>query len=313
MRGADANAGTIQSGGTVRRAAKLVCLDVDHPDIEDFIWCKAREEDRIHALAAAGFDMEIGSEIGERNMAEATAYQNANNSVRVTDEFMKAVEDDADWDLIARKSGETMKTVKARELLGEIADAAWRCADPGLQYDTTINNWHTTPAQGRIGASNPCAEFMSNDNTSCNLASLNLLKFVDREGGFDVETFRHVTRTVFLAEDILISFADLPTRKLNQRTKALRQIGIGYTNLGALLMSEGVAYDSEQGREWAASVTALLTAESYLQSPSWPNGLVPSSTTRRTPRRPARTGNAPLAARKLGGPKRSPGPRARLE
>ena len=266
MRGADANAGTIQSGGTTRRAAKLVCLDVDHPDVEDFIWCKAREEERIHALQRAGFEIGLGSKTGERNLAEATAYQNANNSVRVTDEFMKAVEEDAEWELVARRSGEVIKRVKARELLEQIADAAWRCADPGLQYDTTINDWHTTPSHGRITASNPCSEFLSNDNTSCNLASLNLLRFLDRDGNFDIESFRHTVRVIFLAEDILISFAELPTRKIQRNTQELRQIGLGYTNLGALLMSLGLAYDSDDGRAWAAAVTALMCGESYLQS-----------------------------------------------
>lgn len=262
MRAADASAGTIQSGGVTRRAAKMVILDDDHPDIEDFVWCKAREEERVHALRAAGFDMSMDG----RAMAESTSYQNANQSVRLSDEFMKAVEEDETWQLRARRDGEPMRELPARQLLREIAEAAWRCADPGVQYDSTIQNWHTTPEDGRISASNPCSEFLSNDNTSCNLASLNLLLFLHSDGTFDVEGFRSTVRTMFLAQEITISFADFPTRKIGRRTRELRQIGIGYSNLGALLMSLGLPYDSAEGREWAASLTALLTGEAYYYS-----------------------------------------------
>lgn len=259
MRAADASAGTIQSGGVTRRAAKMVILDDDHPDVEDFIWCKAREEERVHALRAAGFDMSMDS----RAMAESTSYQNANQSVRLSDEFMQAVRDDETWQLRARGDGETMRELPARQLLREIAEAAWRCADPGVQYDSTIQHWHTTPEDGRITASNPCSEFLSNDNTSCNLASLNLLLFLQGDGTFDIEGFLSTVRTIFLAQEITISFADFPTRKIARRTRELRQIGIGYSNLGALLMSLGLPYDSEEGRQWAATLTALLTGEAY--------------------------------------------------
>jgi ribonucleoside-diphosphate reductase alpha chain len=267
MRAADASAGTIQSGGRTRRAAKMVVCDVDYPDIEDFIWCKAREEERIRILAQAGVPIGLGAgEEGERNLAEATAYQNANNSVRVSDEFMRAVENDEDWQLIARTDGSVVKTVKARELMRQIAEAAWQCADPGVQYDTTINDWHTTPAQGRISASNPCSEYLSNDNSACNLASLNLMKFLRADGTFDVESYRHVTRVMFTAQDITISFSHFPTEQIANNSRNLRQIGIGYANLGALLMALGLPYDSDEGRDMAAAVTAMLTGEAYLQS-----------------------------------------------
>jgi ribonucleoside-diphosphate reductase alpha chain len=262
MRAADASAGTIQSGGVTRRAAKMVILDDDHPDVEDFIWCKTREEDRIRALRAAGFDMSMDS----RAMAEATSYQNANQSVRVSDAFMESAAEDREWSLLGRKDGEPMRTVPARDLLRQMAEAAWSCADPGIQYRDTIAEWHTTPADGPISASNPCSEFLSNDNTSCNLASLNLLKFLRPDGSFDIDSFRHVVRVIFLAQEITISFADFPTRKIAKNTRALRQIGIGYSNLGALLMSLGLPYDSEEGRELAGAITALLTGESYRHS-----------------------------------------------
>lgn len=262
MRAADASAGTIQSGGVTRRAAKMVILDDDHPDVEDFIWCKAREEERVHALRAAGFDMSMDG----RAMAESTSYQNANQSVRLSDEFMEAVREDALWQLRARKDGSPVRELPARQLLREIAEAAWRCADPGVQYDSTIQHWHTTPEDGPITASNPCSEFLSNDNTSCNLASLNLLLFLQGDGTFDIDGFLSTIRTIFLAQEITIAFADFPTRKIARRTRELRQIGIGYSNLGALLMSLGLPYDSEEGREWAAAITALLTGEAYRYS-----------------------------------------------
>lgn len=265
MRGADANAGTIKSGGVKRRAAKLVCLDVDHPDVEDFISCKVNEEKRIQILAEAGIDMGFGEE-GEKNLAESTAYQNANNSVRVTDEFMEAVEADGEWNLKAVTTGETVRTVKARDIMKQIAEAAWLCADPGIQYDTTINDWHTTPSYGRIEGSNPCSEYMSNSNTACNLASLNLKKFFNEKGEFLLEDFLQTVRVIFTAQEITIGFADFPTNKITKRTAALRQIGLGYSNLGALLMSQGLAYDSDEGRALAAAITSLLSATAYEQS-----------------------------------------------
>lgn len=249
-----------------RRAAKLVRLDDDHPDVEDFITCKAREEERIRALAAAGIEIGIGSITGERNLAEATAYQNANQSVGISDEFMKAVEEDGDWNLTARRDGSIVKTIKARELMHLIADSAWRCADPGVQFDTTINSWHTTPAQGPITSSNPCSEYMSNDDSACNLSSVNLLKFLNDDGRFDVDAFTHVVELMFLGQEITISFADFPTRKIGKNTRALRQIGLGYANLGALLMAKGQPYNSEAGRATAAAISALLTGQAYLTS-----------------------------------------------
>jgi len=266
MRGADASAGTIQSGGRTRRAAKLVRLDVDHPDIEEFIVCKVREEERIRALAAAGITIGIGSEAGERELAEATAYQNANQSVGLSDDFMAAVERDADWDLLERQTGNVAKTVKARDIMNMIAESAWSCADPGVQFDTIINDWHTTPAQGPITASNPCSEYLSNDDSACNLSSVNLLKFLNEDGSFDTDGFRQTVAIMFLGQEITLAFADFPTRKIGKNTRALRQIGLGYANLGALLMAKGQPYDSEDGRETAAAITALLTGQSYLTS-----------------------------------------------
>lgn len=245
-----------------RRAAKMVILDVDHPDIVEFIRCKADEEDKAKTLAAAGFDMSLNTPEGARNWA-SLQYQNANNSVRVTDEFLQAVERDEEWQLRARRDGSVTATVRARDLMHEIADAAWRSADPGVQYDDTIQDWHTLPKRGRITASNPCSEYMSIDDSSCNLASLNLLKFLGRDGTFDHELFAHVTRVVFLAQEILCAFGDFPTPAITENTRAYRQIGIGFTNLGALLMASGLPYDSEEGRAYAGAVMALLTGESY--------------------------------------------------
>jgi len=261
MRGADAWAGTIKSGGKTRRAAKMVVLDVDHPDIEDFVWCKAREEEKAAALRDAGFDMSIDGE-----GFSSIQYQNANNSVRVTDEFMEAVEADADWELKARTTGETTKTLPARELINEIADAAWRCADPGVQYDTIINRWHTCPESGRINASNPCSEYMHVDDSACNLASLNLMKFRRPDGSFDVEDFEHAVEIVFLAQEILVGFSSYPTEQIGRNANAFRQLGLGYANLGALLMSDGLPYDSDEGRNVAAAITALMTGRAYAQS-----------------------------------------------
>ena len=261
MRGADASAGTIKSGGATRRAAKMVVLDVDHPDIEEFVETKAREEDKIRALRDAGFDMDLGGKD-----IVSVQYQNANNSVRVTDEFMRAVEEGAEFGLRSRKDGSVIETVDARELMGKIAKAAWECADPGIQYDDTINDWHTNPETGRITASNPCSEYMSLDNSSCNLASLNLLKFLKDDDTFDAVTFQKVAELVITAMDISICFADFPTESIGKTTVDYRQLGIGYANLGALLMATGHGYDSDGGRALAASITSLLTGAAYKRS-----------------------------------------------
>ncbi len=261
MRGADASAGTIKSGGATRRAAKMVVLDVDHPDIYEFVETKAREEDKIRALRDAGFDMDLGG----RDIV-SVQYQNANNSVRVSDEFMRAVEDGTPFGLRARGTGEVIETVDARELFGKISHAAWECADPGIQYDDTINAWHTNPESGRINASNPCSEYMSLDNSSCNLASLNLMKFLRADDTFDVGQFVKAVEIIITAMDISICFADFPTEPIAQTTRDFRQLGIGYANLGALLMAVGRGYDSDGGRALAAAITSLMTATSYRRS-----------------------------------------------
>jgi len=261
MRGADASAGTIKSGGATRRAAKMVVLDVDHPDIVEFVETKAREEDKIRALRDAGFDMDLGGKD-----IVSVQYQNANNSVRVNDEFMRAVEDGTEFGLRSRKDGSVIETIDARELMGKIAKAAWECADPGIQYDDTINDWHTNPETGRITASNPCSEYMSLDNSSCNLASLNLLKFLKDDDTFDVAKFQQVAELVITAMDISICFADFPTEPIGETTRNYRQLGIGYANLGALLMATGHGYDSDGGRALAASITSLLTGAAYKRS-----------------------------------------------
>jgi ribonucleoside-diphosphate reductase alpha chain len=261
MRGADAWAGTIKSGGKTRRAAKMVVLDVDHPDIEHFIWCKADEEKKAAALRDAGFDMSIDGE-----GFTSIQYQNANNSVRVTDEFMEAVEAGEDWALKARTDGSTTKTLDARDLMNQIADAAWRCADPGVQYDTIINRWHTCPESGRINASNPCSEYMHVDDSACNLASLNLMKFRREDGSFDTAEFEHAVDIVFLAQEIVVGFSSYPTEEITENANRFRQLGLGYANLGALLMSDGLPYDSDAGRNVAAAITALMTGRAYRQS-----------------------------------------------
>ncbi len=261
MRGADSSAGTIKSGGKTRRAAKMVILNVDHPDIEDFIWCKAIEERKARALRDAGFDMDL-----DGRDSYSIQYQNANNSVRVTDEFMQAVLDDGDWHLRAVTTGEVVKTVKARELFRQIATAAWECADPGMQFDTTINRWHTAPVTGRINGSNPCSEYMHLDNSACNLASLNLMKFLDDDGEFDAEGFKSAVEVVFTAQEILVGNADYPTEKIAETSRRFRQLGLGYANLGALLMAVGLPYDSDEGRAWAAAITALMTGHAYATS-----------------------------------------------
>jgi ribonucleoside-diphosphate reductase alpha chain len=261
MRGADASAGTIKSGGATRRAAKMVILDVDHPDIEEFVETKAREEDKIRALRDAGYDMDLGGKD-----IVSVQYQNANNSVRVNDEFMRAFEEGREFGLRARLTGEVLETVDAKELFGKIAQAAWACADPGVQYDDTINDWHTTPETGRITASNPCSEYMHLDNSSCNLASLNLLKFLKEDDTFDAPTFAKAVEFIITAMDISICFADFPTEAIGDTTRAYRQLGIGYANLGALLMATGHAYDSEGGRTLAAAITSLMTGTAYKRS-----------------------------------------------
>src|SRR6266536_734610 len=261
MRGADASAGTIKSGGKTRRAAKMVVLDVDHPDIDEFIWCKAKEERKARTLEQAGYDMSLDSPDWA-----SIQYQNANNSVRVTDAFMEAVEADADWNLTARTDGAVADTVKARKLLRDIADAAWQCADPGVQYDTTINNWHTLPNTSRINASNPCSEYMSIDDSACNLASLNLMKFRREDGELDVEALSHAVDVMFLAQEILVGNSSYPTPEIERNAKAYRQLGLGYANLGALLMARGLPYDSDEGRAYAAAITALMTGRAYRKS-----------------------------------------------
>ena len=261
MRGADASAGAIKSGGKTRRAAKMVILNADHPDIEEFIWCKSIEEDKARALQAAGFDMSLdGKDIF------SVQYQNANNSVRVTDEFMKAVEADADWDLKAVNTGKTVRTIKARHLYRQFAEAAWRCADPGMQFDTTINRWHTTPNVGRINGSNPCSEYMHLDNSACNLASINLLHYLRDDFSFDVERFKHTVELMFTAQEILVGYSSYPTERITKNARAYRELGIGYANLGALLMAQGLPYDSDEGRGQAAAITAILTGHSYATS-----------------------------------------------
>jgi len=261
MRGADASAGTIKSGGKTRRAAKMVVLNADHPDVHDFIWCKAVEEHKARALRDAGFDMDL-----DGRDSYSIQYQNANNSVRATDEFMQAYLEDRDWKLKAVLTDETLETVRARDLMREIAQAAWECADPGMQFDTTINEWHTSPASGRINASNPCSEYMHLDNSACNLASLNLMKFVDNEGRFDVAAFRHAVEIVFTAQEIIVGNSDYPTEAIGRNAKAFRQLGLGYANLGALLMARGLPYDSDGGRAWAGAITALMTGWAYRTS-----------------------------------------------
>ena len=266
MRGADASAGTIKSGGKTRRAAKMVILNVDHPDVEEFIWCKVKEERKAHVLRDAGFDMDLdGSD------SFSIQYQNANNSVRVTDDFMQAVVDDADWALTSVVDGRVIKTVPARDLWNQIAQAAWECADPGLQFDTTINKWHTAHNTGRINGSNPCSEYMHLDDSACNLASINLLKYLDGDGiggddEFDIDGYMHTIEVMFTAQEILVGRADYPTPEIGETSRRFRQLGLGYANLGALLMALGYAYDSAEGRAWAASLTSIMTGHAYAVS-----------------------------------------------
>ena len=261
MRGADSSAGTIKSGGKTRRAAKMVILDSDHPDIEDFIWCKAIEERKARVLRDAGFDMDL-----DGKDAISLQYQNANNSVRVTDEFMDAVIEGRDWALTSRADGRPLRSVPARDLFRQFAQAAWECADPGMQFDTTINNWHTASNTGRINGSNPCSEYMHLDNSACNLASLNLMKFLHQDSSFDIEGFRSAVEVIFTAQEIIVGNADYPTEKITENSRRFRELGIGYANLGALLMAQGLPYDSDQGRAWAAAITALMTGHAYATS-----------------------------------------------
>lgn len=261
MRGADASAGAIKSGGKTRRAAKMVILNAEHPDIEEFIWSKAIEERKARVLQEAGFDMSLdGKDIF------SVQYQNANNSVRVNDEFMQAVIDDATWALKAVTNDEPVKEIKARELFRQFAEATWECADPGMQFDTTINKWHTAPNAGRINASNPCSEYMHLDNSACNLASINLLKYLKKDGTFDVQAFKHTVEVIFTSQEILVGYSEYPTEKIGKNARAYRELGIGYANLGALLMAQGLPYDSAEGRAQAGTITALMTGHSYATS-----------------------------------------------
>jgi ribonucleoside-diphosphate reductase alpha chain len=261
MRGADSSAGAIKSGGKTRRAAKMVILNVDHPDVEAFIWSKEREEQKARVLQANGFDMSLdGKDI------YSVQYQNANNSVRVTDEFMQAVLDDGDWTLREVKTGKPVRTVRARELYRQFADAAWKCADPGMQFDTTINKWNTAPNAGRINASNPCSEYMHLDNSACNLASINLLKYLNDDFTFDIAAFKHTVEVIFTAQEILVGYSEYPTESIGKNARAYRELGLGYANLGALLMAQGLPYDSDEGRAQAAAITALMTGHAYATS-----------------------------------------------
>src|SRR3989449_2219697 len=239
----------------------MVVLDVDHPDIEEFVWCKAREEEKARVLEQAGYDMSLDS-----TDWASIQYQNANNSVRVSDGFMEAAAAGSEWNLTARTDGTVVETKDARHLLRQIAEAAWHCADPGVQYDTTINAWHTLPNTGRINASNPCSEYMSIDDSACNLSSLNLMKFRREDGELDVEAFEHAVDTVFLAQEILVGYSSYPTPEIERNARAYRQLGLGYANLGALLMARGLPYDSEDGRAYAAAITALMTGRAYRKS-----------------------------------------------
>ena len=261
MRGADASAGAIKSGGKTRRAAKMVILNSDHPDVEEFIWSKAIEERKARDLERLGWDMSLNGKD-----AFSVQYQNANISVRVTDKFMKAVENDEMWDLRAVTSGKSVKKIKARDLFRQFAEAAWECADPGMQFDTTINRWHTTPVAGRINGSNPCSEYMHLDDSACNLASINLLKYLRDDFSFAIDEFRHTVELIFTAQEILVGYSAYPTEKITKNAKAYRELGIGYANLGALLMAQGLPYDSAEGRAQAAAITALLTGHSYATS-----------------------------------------------
>src|SRR5205814_6655374 len=261
MKGFDAFAGVIKSGGKTRRAAKMVILNTDHPDIGDFIWCKAKEEKKAHTLIDAGYDSSLDGEA-----YSSIFFQNANNSVRATDEFMEAVIDDQEWWTKSRVHGEKKDRYMARELMKQIAEATHQCGDPGMQFDTTVNKWHTSRNTARINASNPCSEYMFLDDSACNLASLNLMKFVGPSGTFDVEAFRQAVDTVILAQEIIVDNASYPTEKIARNSHAFRPLGLGYANLGALLMSFGIPYDSDQSRDFAGAITAIMCGQAYLTS-----------------------------------------------
>ncbi len=261
MRGADAIAGTIKSGGKTRRAAKMVILNVDHPDIEEYIDCKVKEERKAHALGEAGYDVSLDGDAWI-----SIQYQNANNSVRVSDEFMRAVEEDRDWQTLRVKTGEACETLRARDLMHKMAEAAWFCADPGIQFNTIINDWHTCANSGPITASNPCSEYMHLDDSACNLASINLLRYLDEEGNFDTGAYRHTVAVIIAAQEIIVSGSSYPTEKIAQNADQYRQLGLGYANLGALLMSLGIPYDSDEGRLWASALTAIMTGHAYATS-----------------------------------------------
>ena len=261
MKGFDAFAGVIKSGGKTRRAAKMVILNVDHPDIEKFIAAKATEEKKAQTLIQAGYDASL-----DGDAYSSVFFQNANNSVRIADPFMQAVDADADWSTKSVTTGQPIKSFKARDLLRQIAQATHQCGDPGLQFDTTINRWHTCKTTGRINASNPCSEYMFLDDSACNLASLNLLKFLGADGQFDIEAFRHAVHTLILAQEILIDNSSYPTERIAANAHNFRSLGLGYANLGALLMAMGLPYDSQPGRDFAAAITAVMTAQAYLTS-----------------------------------------------
>ena len=261
MRGADSSAGAIKSGGKTRRAAKMVIMNAEHPDVEEFIWCKAIEERKARVLEQAGFDMTL-----DGKDSFSVQYQNANNSVRVTDDFMRAVEADEEYDLVAVTDGRVIETKRARDIFRQIAEAAWECADPGMQFDTTINKWHTTPNAGRISASNPCSEYMHLDNSACNLASINLLHYLNDDFTFDIEAFKHTVEVMFTAQEILVGYSEYPTKNITKNARAYRELGLGYANLGALLMAQGLPYDSDEGRAQAAAITALMTGHAYVTS-----------------------------------------------
>jgi ribonucleoside-diphosphate reductase alpha chain len=261
MRGADSSAGAIKSGGKTRRAAKMVILNVSHPDVKEFIWCKAIEERKARVLEQAGFDMTL-----DGKDSFSVQYQNANNSVRVSDEFMEAVEKGEKWNLRAVTTGKSVETVEARDIFRQISEAAWECADPGMQFDTTVNKWHTTPVAGRINGSNPCSEYMHLDNSACNLSSINLLKYLNDDFSFDIEAFSHTVELMFTAQEILVGYSEYPTKNITKTAKAYRELGLGYANLGALLMAQGLPYDSDEGRAQAAAITALMTGHAYAVS-----------------------------------------------
>jgi ribonucleoside-diphosphate reductase alpha chain len=261
MKGFDAFAGVIKSGGKTRRAAKMVILNAEHPDVEKFIWSKAKEEKKAHALVDAGYDSSIDGEA-----YGSIFFQNANNSVRASDEFMQAVTEDRDWWTRSVLTGQPKQRYKARDLMRAIAEATHQCGDPGMQFDTTVNRWHTSKSTGRINASNPCSEYMFLDDSACNLASLNLMRFVGPGGEFDVEAFRHACDTVILAQEIIVDNASYPTERIARNSHDFRPLGLGFANLGALLMSMGIPYDSPQGRDWAAGISAIMCGQAYLTS-----------------------------------------------